>query len=77
MYYAAHAVHAHENYYAISLCDMHASVICSARLRSRLGEDTLDYAVCIYIEVPEKLNNSELDAIVQNWKHQKKICIIL
>ena len=54
------------------LCDMHESAICSARLRSRLGAETLDCAIRICIEGPEKLNNSELVAIVQNWKHLKK-----
>ena len=47
------------------------------RLRSRLGEDTLDYAMHICIEGPDKLSDSELDAIVQHWKHQKNRRIVL
>ena len=42
------------------------------RLRNRLGQETLDYAMCICIEGPEKLNDSELEAIVQDWKDRKK-----
>ena len=61
MHYAARAVHAQENYHAILLCEMHASAICSPTLRSRLGEDNLDYAMRICIEGPENLNDSEFD----------------
>ena len=39
---------------------------------SRLGQEILDYAMRICIEGPEKLNESELEAIVQDWKDRKK-----
>ena len=47
------------------------------RLRSCLGEDTLDYAMRVCIEGPDKLSDSELDAIVHHWKHQKNRRIVL
>ena len=41
------------------------------RLRSRLSEDTLDQAMRVCIEGPEKLSDEELDLIVNHWKEQK------
>ena len=41
------------------------------RLRSRLGEDTLDQAMRVCIEGLERLGDSELEAIVSHWKEQK------
>ena len=41
------------------------------RLRSRLSEDTLDYAMRVCIEGPERLDNNDLEAIVTYWKEQK------
>ena len=45
------------------------------RLRSCLRQETLDYAMRICIEGPEKFNDSELEAIVQDWKDRKKIVL--
>ncbi len=42
------------------------------RLRNRLGEDTLDQAMRISIEGPEKISSDSLDNIVQHWKGQTK-----
>jgi hypothetical protein len=41
------------------------------RLRSQLGDDTLDHAMRVCIEGPERLNNDSLEAITDNWKEQK------
>ena len=41
------------------------------RLRSRLGENTLDQVTCICIEGPDRLSNEGLEAIVNHWKDQK------
>ncbi len=42
------------------------------RLRSRLSEETLDQAMRVCIEGPEKLSYRELETIVELWKNQKK-----
>ncbi len=42
------------------------------RLRSRLSEETLDQAMRVCIEGPEKLSYRELETIVEHWKNQKK-----
>ena len=42
------------------------------RLRSRLSEDTLDQAMQVCIEGPEKLSYGELETIVEHWKNKKK-----
>ncbi len=42
------------------------------RLRSRLSEETLDQAMRVRIEGPEKLSYRELETIVEHWKNQKK-----
>ena len=41
------------------------------QLRSRLSEDTLDQAMRVCIEGPEKLSDEELDLIINHWKEQK------
>ena len=41
------------------------------RLRSRLGEDTLDQTLRLCIEGSPTLSDEELDSIVRNWKQQK------
>ncbi len=41
-------------------------------LRSRLSEETLDQAMRVCIEGPEKLSYRELETIVEHWKNQKK-----
>ena len=47
------------------------------RLRSRLGEDTLDYALRICIEGKDTLDNDKLECIISHWKHQKNRRIAL
>ena len=42
------------------------------RLRSRLGEGTLDQALRVCIEGPEYLSDSALDAIITDWKERKQ-----
>ena len=41
------------------------------RLRSRLGEETLNHTMRISIEGPDKLNSEDLDSIIQYWKEKK------
>ena len=41
------------------------------RLRSRLGEETLNHTMQITIEGPDKLNSENLDSIIQYWKEKK------
>ena len=41
------------------------------RLRSRLGEETLNHTMRISIEGPDKLNSEDLDSIIQYWKKKK------
>ena len=41
------------------------------RLRSQLGDDTLDQAMRVCIEGPERLTNESLEAITDNWNEQK------
>ena len=41
------------------------------RLRSRLGEETLNHTMQISIEGPDKLNSEDLDSIIQYWKEKK------
>ena len=47
------------------------------RIRSRLGEETLDYTMRICIEGPDKLSDEDLDAIICHWKQQKTRRIVL
>ena len=42
------------------------------RLRSRLGEDTLDYALRICIEGQDTLDNDKLECIISHWETPKK-----
>ncbi len=41
-------------------------------LRSRLSEETLDQAMRVCIEGPDKISYRELETIVEHWKNQKK-----
>ena len=41
------------------------------RLRSRLGEETLNHTMRISIEGPDKLNSEDIDNIIQYWKEKK------
>ena len=41
------------------------------RLRSQLGDDTLDQALRVCIEGPERLTDESLEAIIDHWKEQK------
>ena len=41
------------------------------RLRSRLGENTLDQAMRVCIEGPPTLSEDELDTNVTHWKNMK------
>ena len=41
------------------------------RLRSRLGEETLNHTRRISIEGPDKLNSEDLDSMIQYWKEKK------
>ena len=41
------------------------------RLRSRLGENTLDQLMRVGIEGLERLSDNELEAILDNWKDQR------
>ena len=50
-------------------CDMK---LIKTRLRSRLGEETLNHTMRISIEGPDKLNSEDLDSIIQYWKEKKK-----
>ena len=47
------------------------------RLRSRLGEDTLDFALRICIEGPDTLDHDQLELIISHWKNKKKRRIVL
>jgi len=38
------------------------------RLRSQLGDDTLNQALRVCIEDPERLSNESLEAITDHWK---------
>ena len=40
------------------------------RLRSQLGDDTLDQALRVCIEGPERLTDGSLEAIIDHWKEQ-------
>ena len=42
------------------------------RLRSRMGESTLEHAMCICIEGPNQLSNETLEAVIDHYKHAKK-----
>ena len=42
------------------------------RLRSRMGESTLDHAMRVCIEGPERLSNDTLEEVIQNYKQSKK-----
>ena len=41
------------------------------RLRSRLGEETLNHTMRISIEGLDKLNSEDLNSIIQYWKEKK------
>ena len=45
------------------------------RLRSRLGEDTLDYALRVCIEGQDTLDDEKLECIISHWKHQKNVAL--
>ena len=47
------------------------------RLRSWLGEDTLDQALRVCIEGPARLGKKELEVIINHWKEQKHRKLIL
>ena len=42
------------------------------RLRSRMGESTLEHAMFICIEGPDQLPNDTLKAVIDYYKHAKK-----
>ena len=42
------------------------------RMRSRIGDDTLDHALWICIEGPDMLSNENLECIITQWKQQKQ-----
>ena len=42
------------------------------RLRSRMSEETLDNAMRICIEVPDRLSNDTLESVVDNYKEVKQ-----
>ena len=42
------------------------------RLRSSMGEDTLDHTMRIYIEGPDHLSDDTLEAVVDHYKGEKK-----
>ena len=41
------------------------------RLRNQIGDDTLDQAMRVCIEGPERLSNESLETIIDHWKEQK------
>ena len=41
------------------------------RLRSQLGDDTLNQTIRVCIEGPERLTDESLEAIIEHWKEQK------
>ena len=42
------------------------------RLRSRMGESTLNHAMQVCIEGPERLSNDTLEEVIQHYKRSKK-----
>ena len=44
------------------------------RIRNRIGQSSLSYLIKIAIETPEKLSDSDLDAIIRVW-NRKPSCI--
>ena len=42
------------------------------RLRSRMGEKTLDHAMRICIEGPDRLSDDTLESVVDNYKEVKQ-----
>ena len=44
------------------------------RIRNRIGQSSLSYLMKIAIETPEKLSDSDLDAIISVW-NRKPSCI--
>ena len=42
------------------------------RLRSRMGESTLEHAMRICIEGPDQLPSETLEAVIDHYKHWKK-----
>ena len=47
------------------------------RLRSRMGENTLEHTMRICIEGPGRLSNEALEAVIDHYKHSKQRRIIL
>ena len=47
------------------------------RLRSRMGEETLEHAMRICIEGPEPLTDETMEEIIENYKKVKKRKIAL
>ena len=41
------------------------------RSRNQIGDDTLDQAMRVCIEGPERLSNESLETIIDHWKEQK------
>ena len=47
------------------------------KLRSRLGENTLDQVMRVCIEGPDRLSDEDLEAIVNHWKEQRPRRIVV
>lgn len=47
------------------------------RLRSRMGENTLEHTMRICIEGPDRLSNETLEAVIDHYKHSKQRRIML
>ena len=47
------------------------------RLRSRMGENTLEHTMRICIEGPDRLSNETLEAVIDHYKHSKRRRIML
>ena len=47
------------------------------RLRSRMGENTLEHAMRICIEGPDQLSNDTLEAVIDHYKHAKRRILAL
>ena len=42
------------------------------RIRNRIGQSSLSYLMKIAIETPEKLSDSDLDAIISVWNRKPR-----
>ena len=42
------------------------------RLRTRMGEETLEHAMRIFIEGPERLTDKTQEEIIENYKKSRK-----